>query len=324
MTNDTLLYLSREDVEAVDLSIGEIIQALEGMFREKGAGRTQMPPKRGIYPEGDAFIHAMPAWIPTFKSAGMKWVSAFPQNREQGLPLVSGLVILNNAMTGIPIAVMDCTWMTAMRTGAATAVAAKYLARPNASSAGIIACGVQGRSNLKALSHLFDLERVKAYDLLPDIARQYAGEMSAELGIDVEVVDTPREAIRESDLVVTSSPMKKVPEPVIEPGWLEEGAFAGVVDYDSYWTAAALHEMDKLATDDVAQMAAAREQGRFRNAPEPYADLGEIVSGTRPGRQSDSERTMTINLGLALADLATAPLVCEKAREMEIGRELPL
>src|SRR3990172_9323192 len=140
---NSILYLSRADVESINLPMTEIIDALESMFREKGNGKVEMPPKPGIHTRPNAFIHAMPAYIPSLESAGMKWVSGYPANQEKGLPYISGLLILNDPETGIPLAVMDCTWITAKRTGAATAVVAKYLARPKSATVGIIACGVQ-------------------------------------------------------------------------------------------------------------------------------------------------------------------------------------
>ena len=127
MASGTLLYLSQADVERVNVSTRETIEALEQMFKEKGEGRVEMPPKPGIHPRLDAFIHAMPAYIPSMESAGIKWVSGYPQNKDKGLPYITGLLILNDPETGIPTAVMDCTWITAKRTGAATALSAKPL-----------------------------------------------------------------------------------------------------------------------------------------------------------------------------------------------------
>jgi ornithine cyclodeaminase/alanine dehydrogenase-like protein (mu-crystallin family) len=319
-----LLYLSRADVEAAGVSMVEILPVLEAAFREKGEGRVEMPPKPGIHPRPDSFLHAMPAWIPALASAGIKWVSGFPENQAKGLPYISGLMILNDPDTGIPTAVLDATWITAMRTGATTALAARYLARPESATAGILACGVQGRANLEALACVFALERVVAFDLHREVAERFASEMREQLGVAVEVVDTPRRAVRGVDLVVTSGPILKHPSPVIEPGWLAPGAFASPVDFDSYWTGAALAEADKLASDDLAQMAYYRTQGYFRDTPEPYADLGQIVAGLAPGRESPEERTISINLGLALDDLAVAPLVVGRARELGLGTTLPL
>ena len=291
-----MLYLSRADVEAVDLPMPDIIAALDAMFVEKGQGTVEMPPKPGIHPRKDAFIHAMPAYIPSLSAAGIKWISGYPDNQAKGLPYITGLLILNDPDTGIPISVMDATWITAKRTGAATAVAAKHLARPDSATAGIIACGVQGRSNLEALAAVFDLRQVMAFDIHPEIAHRFAREMGRRLQLDIEVVSTPRECVG-ADLVVTSGPILKNPNPVIEPGWLRRGAFASAVDFDSYWQGGALAEADKLATDDTEQMEYYRRQGYFSNTPRAYADLGEILAGRKPGRQTEEERTFCVNLG---------------------------
>ncbi|MFH1008352.1 MAG: ornithine cyclodeaminase family protein, partial [Candidatus Latescibacterota bacterium] len=240
------------------------------------------------------------------------------------LPYINGLLILNDPETGIPTVVMDATWLTAQRTGAATAVAARYLARKDSSSVGILACGVQGRSNLLALACEFEITKVRAFDLYPEVSHRFAAEMSELIQTDIEVVAEPRQAVVNMDLVVTSGPILKKPSPVIEAGWLSEGAFASPVDFDSYWQSAALKQADKLATDDIAQMGYYRNAGYFTDTPDPYADLGQIVSGQMPGRECAEERTMSINLGLALDDMATAILVYRKARELGIGTELPL
>lgn len=322
--NKFILYLSKKDVECVGLTMPEIIGVLDVMFREKGEGRVEMPPKPGIHTRKDASIHAMPAYIPRMESAGMKWVSGYPENNKKGLPHISGLIILNDPETGLPMAVMDATWITAKRTGAATAVAAKYLARKESSSVGILACGVQGRSNLEALACLFKLTKVKVFDSQPEIAQRFAREMAETAGAGIEVAGHPKDAVKGMDLVVTSGPILKDPTPVIEADWLSEGAFASPVDFDSYWKGTALKQVDKLATDDIGQMDYYRQAGYFKDTPRPYADLGAIVAGKAPGRERDEERTISINLGVAPCDIATAILVCRKAREMRIGTDLPL
>jgi ornithine cyclodeaminase/alanine dehydrogenase-like protein (mu-crystallin family) len=324
MMEQKLLYLSRADVEAVGVPMDRMILAIEEMFREKGEGRTEMPPKPGIHPRPDSFIHAMPAYIPSLRSAGMKWVSGFPENIIRDLPYISGLIVLNNPETGIPIAVMDCTWITAKRTGAATAVAAKYLARPEARVVGVLGCGVQGRSNLEALKVIFSVERVMAYDTNRNNQELYAAEMREKFGIEVLAVKTPEEAVSGCDLVVTAGPILKIPHATIQPGWLSEGAFASLVDYDSYWHSAALKEADKFCTDDIAQLEYHKTIGYFQDIPPVYAELGELVTGRKPGRESVRERTIACNLGLALDDMAAAPLVYKLAVEKGLGSRLPL
>jgi ornithine cyclodeaminase/alanine dehydrogenase len=319
-----VLYLSRADVERVALEMPTIIRLLEEAFREKGQGRVEMPPKPGVHTQPDAFIHAMPAYIPSQRSAGIKWVSGYPANQARGLPYISGLLILNDVETGLPYAVMDCTWITAYRTGAATGLAARYLARPESETAGILACGVQGRTNLEALATIFRLKRVYAYDTAPEVQRQYVEEMGARLGLEIVGVREARQAVVESDLVVTSGPILKHPQPTIERDWLRPGAFGSAVDFDSYWAPGALGQMDKISTDDHAQFEYYRGAGYFQKTPRPYADLGEIVTGTKPGRERPKERTLAINLGLALDDMAVAPEIYRRAVKKEIGTRLPL
>jgi ornithine cyclodeaminase/alanine dehydrogenase-like protein (mu-crystallin family) len=321
---EKILYLSKADVISLGLKMEKIIAALEVMFREKGEGRVEMPPKPGIHPRPDSFIHAMPAYIPSLNSAGLKWVSGFPENLNKGLPYISGLVTLNDPETGIPLSVMDCTWITAKRTGAATAVAAKYLARPDSQVLGVLGCGVQGRSNLEALRTLFPLKRVLAYDINPAALNLYAREMAAKFGLDVVPASEPKQAVAGCEIVVTAGPILKVPHATIKPGWLGEGAFASLVDYDSYWHPQALQEVDKFCTDDVPQLEYHQKVGYFQSIPPVYADIAELVTGRKPGRESAAERTMTCNLGLALDDMATAPLIYALALERKVGTWLPL
>ncbi len=326
MQGNQILYLSNAEVKEVGLNMAEIIDALEIAFKEKGEGRTEIPPKPGVHPgDGDNFIHAMPAYIPALKSTGIKWVSGYPENSKKGLPYISGLLIFNDVDTGIPLAVMDCIWITGMRTGAATALSAKYLARPESSVVGVLGCGVQGRTNVEALKVLFPLKQVMAYDVSHEAATAYADEIESCFGLDVSVVTDPREAVAGCDIVVTAGPILKTPHATIQAGWLKEGAFASLVDYDSYWQPAAMKATDKFCTDDTPQLMYAKEKGGyFKDIPPIHADLGELATGQKPGRESESERTMTVNLGLAIDDFAVAPLLYKKALEKGIGTKLPL
>jgi len=324
MAEHKILYLSRVDVERAGLSMKEIIGLLEKAFLEKGNGRVEMPPKPGIHTMPDAFIHAMPAYIPSMRSAGIKWVSGYPENFKRGLPYISGLMILNDVETGIPYAIMDCAWITAMRTGAASALSATYLARPDSETVGILACGVQGRTNLEALACLFPIKRVYAYDVLPEVQENFVADMGAWFDFEVIAVKEPKQAVIESDLVVTSGPILKHPSPAIEKYWLRPGAYGSAVDFDSYWTAEALAQMDRISTDDHAQFQYYKSVGYFQQTPDPYADLGELVAGIKPGRQDEKERTLAINLGLALDDMAVAPTIFRCAKEQGLGSWLTL
>ena len=117
-----IIYLSRNDVQRLGMSMGEVLEAVENGFRLKGLGKTEMPPKPGIHPKQDVFIHAMPAYVQEVEAAGLKWVSGYPSNQQKNLPYITRLLVLNDPDTGIPIAVMDCSWITAMRTGASAGI----------------------------------------------------------------------------------------------------------------------------------------------------------------------------------------------------------
>jgi ornithine cyclodeaminase/alanine dehydrogenase-like protein (mu-crystallin family) len=325
MAKNQLLYLSQADVVSIELPMAEIIDAVDGAFRAKGEGRTEMPPKPGIHPGGgDNFIHAMPAYIQDLKSAGIKWVGGFPDNHRKGLPYITGLLILNEVETGLPLSVMDCVWITAKRTGAATAIAARHLAKPDSAVVGVLGCGVQGRSNVEALKVLFPLKKIMAYDMDGAAVQRYVKDVSSQWGLEVVPVKTPREAVTGCDIVVTAGPIHKKPHATIQAGWLDQGAFASLVDYDSYWHPAAMKQVAKFCTDDVPQLRLHQQFGYFQDIPDIHADLGELVTGRRPGRQNDSEQTMTANLGLAIDDMAVAPLLYRRAREKGIGTWLDL
>lgn len=322
---EEILYLSRHDIEKLNIPITEVIRVVGKAFLEKAKGRTEVPPKPGIHPQKDAFIHAMPAYIPKMKSAGIKWVSGFPENPKHDLPYISGLLILNDPQTGFPMCVMDCTWITAKRTGAATAIAAKHLAKQDSKVLGILGCGVQGRSNLEALVVVCkNLEEVRAYDISERNLQKYVEEMTAKHGLKVVPVASPKKTVENCDIIVTAGPILKHPHPVIEASWFKDGSFACALDFDSYWKPEAMHSMNKFCTDDHNQLAYYKKVGYFSNIPQAYADLGEIVNGKKPGRENQEERIMSMNLGLAIEDMATAILIYQKATKTGTGTRLPL
>ncbi len=171
---------------------------------------------------------------------------------------------------------------------------------------------------------LFPVKNVLAYDNHLEVAERYAQEMSAKFGLSVTAVREPREAVSGRDMVVTAGPILHTPHATIKAGWLDAGAFASLVDYDSYWDGAALQEVDKFCTDDVTQLEYYRSIGYFQSIPPIYASLGELVTGQKPGRETATERTIGCNLGLALDDMATAPIIYRRAMERGIGTWLPL
>lgn len=323
-----LLYLSRKDVEDLGVTMKEVLKVVDHGFRLKGLGETEMPPKPGIHPRTHAFIHAMPAYVKEVEAAGLKWVGGYPTNVERGLPYITGLLILNDPETGIPIAVMDSAWITAMRTGASIGISAKYLARQTSSIAAILGCGVQARTSLRALVEtLPELSTVRCYDLYPDATKRFIGEMSQVFPkLNMIACTSPSEMIEGADVVVTAIPIVTEPKPPLHAGMLKKGGLAVSLDYDSAWTGSAMKECDKFVSDDIGQLLSTKKEGIFFSGiPEKiYADLGELAAGLKPGREDPSERIFSMNMGIAVDDIVTAKLIYERAREKEAGTSLSL
>lgn len=323
-----LLYLSRNDVETLGVGMADVLRVVEEGFRLKGLGLTEMPPKPGIHPRDDAFIHAMPAYVREVEAAGLKWVSGYPQNPAQGLPYISGLLVLNDPATGLPIAVMDCGWITAMRTGASVGVAARHLARQDARTAAFLGCGVQARPSLMALVEaLPSLSHVRCLDLHRSAASAFIGEMSAQFRqLQFTLVDSPRELAHGADVVVTAIPIVTRPDPPMTAGLLEAGALAVSLDYDSAWTAGAMAECDQFVSDDVDQLLATKAHHvYFGGIPSTiHADLGELACGAKPGRRHADQRIFAMNMGIAIDDMVTAKLLYERAMATGAGTRLPL
>ena len=323
-----LVYLSRADVEDLGMTMRDVLEAVDAGFASKGRGNTEMPPKPGIHTRPDCFIHAMPAYVRELEVAGLKWVSGYPPNPDRGLPYISGLLVLNDCETGLPLAVMDCAWITAMRTGASAGISAKYLARADSNTAAIIGCGVQARTSLMALVETLPaLASVRCYDLYPKATHQFVAEMGERFPtLHFVSCASAAEAAREADVVVTAIPIVVDPKPDLDAGMLKEGALAVLLDYDSAWTSAAMMACDKFCSDDVGQLLATKDHGvYFGGIPSSiYADLGELAARLKPGRESAGERIFSMNMGIAVDDMVTAKVLYERALERGAGVRLPL
>lgn len=319
-----ILYLSQSDVESLNIPISEIIDRLEMMFIEKAEHQVEMPPKPGIHTQADAFLHAMPAFIPKFNSAGIKWVGGYPENFKRDLPYITGLLVLNDVETGVPYSIMDCTWITAVRTAAATALTAKYLARSDSDTLAILGCGVQGRYNLESLNEVIQISKVQAYDISKEIARRYATDMHNQFGLDIEIVGNPRQAVENADIIVTAGPFLMNPKPVIPYDWIKSGALVCPLDVDSYVKPDVFIKSDLLYTDDLNQFNQFKASGLFQSCPDDIGELCDMVAGKIPRRENDRQVITAINIGLALEDMAVAPMVYEKATANEIGKWLNL
>lgn len=324
-TGHEILYLSRADIEEINLPMAEIMDILEHAYLEKSAGRLDMPPKLGISPGPEAFAHAMPCWMPSMNAAGMKWVGGNPANKARGLPFLGGLCVLNDPESCMPVCVMDCGWITAKRTGAKSGVCARRFARADSRVLGILGCGAQGYSNLEAMSvALPRLELVLAYNTSPEPAERLAASQSEKLGIPVRALRDPREVVEESDVLVSAGWISSSARRVIEAEWLKPGVTLVPVDLDCMYTAGAMALCDKYFTDDLAVYDHFRRQGFFSTVPERPGELCHALAGRVPGRENDAERIITLNNGLALDDVSAARRIFELALDAGKGTMLPL
>jgi ornithine cyclodeaminase/alanine dehydrogenase-like protein (mu-crystallin family) len=306
-----LLHLSREEVAHLLPTIPEQIDLVENTYVAVGAGRVELPPKPGIHPRKDSFIHAMPAFLKDQDVAALKWVAGYPQNKERGLPYITGLIVVNDADTGLPLAVMDGAEITAARTAAASGVCVRRWAPPGWTNAAILGAGEQGRFHTRLLESQNGELRVRAFDPHPD--------RIAVLGGLVEPSSGPREAVTGAQVIVSAGPIVEEPEPPIRSDWLGNRILALPIDFDFYFSAEAIAGCDLFLVDDVAQFEYYRGIGHFQGWPAPTKSVGEALADGDEG-----ERVACVNLGIGALDAAFADHVLRGARERGVGREVPL
>ena len=324
LDNRQVLYLSREDMDKVGPTPGEIVPLLEYSFRAKGEGKTILPAKHWIERSDNRFCSAMSSYIPELGFSGCKWQSGDPANSARGLPYIQGLYILTEDKFGVPVAIMDAEWITGYRTAAASALAVKYFMRPGAVSLALLGCGLQGRAHLAAIHAVMPgLKQVKVFDVRREAAERFAREQGPKFNIQIEVAATAEAAVRGSEVVVSGGPIMTPPQPTIEPDWLVDGVVGVTIDYDSYWTPAAMRTMDLIVTDDKGQIEHLKEYGLFLGLPRLDGELADVIVGKLPSRRADKERILCFNLGIALEDIVTAVDVYKRAMAAGVGRVLP-
>jgi len=323
------LLLSRSDVQRL-LSLAECTAAVEAAFRLQGEGRVQPAGILGMH-AADGGFHVKAAFLPGARAYFAAKVNAnFPANpRRFGLPTIQGVVLLADAADGQPLALIDSIEITTLRTGAATAVATRHLARKGAAVATVCGCGVQGRVQLRALAQVLDLKRAFAWDVDVARARIYADELSRELRLEVAAVEDLAAAMAVTDVCVTCTPSRR---PFLERDMVRPGTFVAAVGADS----AEKQELDPALLAAATVVVDVRSQcesiGELHHAivcgyvqrGTVHAELGDVVAGVRPGRVSETEITVFDSTGTALEDAAAAAFVYEKALRAGAGTRFGL
>jgi alanine dehydrogenase len=327
-----LRVLSKRDVQRA-VPMREAIEIVKGAFAQLSAGkavvplRTQLPVERH---EGATLF--MPAYLPESDDLGVKIVSVFPGNVEMGWPTIFALVVVVEASTGRPVAVMDGTYLTALRTGAASGAATDLLARQDARVAAVFGAGVQGRTQLLAVCEVRDIERAWVYDVNPQAAERYAQEMAGKGRVpdDLRVASSPAEATREADVICTATTSNT---PVFADADLKPGIHINAVGSFT-------PEMQEIPGQTVGRArivvgsreACLAETGDLiipiRKAliteHDIYAELGEIAAGIRPGRDDAEEITLFKSVGNAVQDVSVAKRVIEEVQRLGLGVEVEL
>jgi len=301
----------------------EVIDSVEAGFTAYAKREVQMPAKKYLFfPEGD--LRVMPCYVRGREEAAVKCVNVHPKNPiNNELPTVMAIIELIDPKTGFPLAVMDGTWVTDMRTGASAGVATKYLARPDSETLGIIGAGRQACTQLMAMDEVMKIEKAKVYCRTCSTRTKFARNATATYGFEVEAVKSPKEAVKDVDVVVTTTPSRK---PLIKVDWISSGTHINAMGAD----APSKQELDtnllqksKIVVDSWEQ---AKHSGEI-NVPvsqgilkrnDIHAKLGEIIIGKKVGREKD-EITIFDSTGLAVQDTVTAWQIYRKVLEKGVG-----
>ncbi len=323
-----VLYLSQREVRDVGMTMRECVDAVEAGLRAHAQGLTDMPPKSEILPRGSNFLHAMPCAIRGMAYCGIKWISGYFDNPAvNGLPGLMGMILLNDAETGKPLAILDCMEITILRTAAVSGCAVRRLVPDTARTACVIGCGNQGRANLEALhSEAPFISEVRAWNPHPEKAQRLCAQARERWQLDARPVGSLEEAVRGSDLLLVTAPgytddrAREIPAE-----WVKLGATVITVNHDASFLRGAVRQCaDRVFVDDRAMFAWGKQNGFFDGIEEPTATLGELLTGQAPGRTSPQETIFSMPVGIAVDDLVCAARIYERALAAGLGTRLPL
>ncbi len=325
-----ITYLNALDVAELALSDGEIIGAIEDGLRAQGLGQTVIEPRVHLAPDPAFHGHfnVLRGYVAPMGLAGVKVVGDFVNNYKQDLPSEFGVLNLFDPRTGTPRALLDATAITDMRTGAVTAVGAKHLAPKTPKVLGHIGARGTAYWNVRLLDHLFGFDEIRIHSKRPESRDAFAAQLTADLGRPITVTETWRDCVEGADIVVEASRLT-APEPLLETAWIKPGAL--VIPYGTM-SAVELSLTDimaKMVVDDWGQCKGGPfgslrrhvETGRLSETT-LHAELGEIVAGLKPGRESEAETILFWHRGLSLSDIALGHALLRKSEATGIGQRL--
>ncbi|HTS90897.1 MAG TPA: ornithine cyclodeaminase family protein [Stellaceae bacterium] len=325
-----LTYLGGPEVERLALTDEEIIDAVEGVLRAQGRGETVIEPRVHLIPDKKVHGHfnVLRGYVAPLGVAGVKIVGDYVENYKRGLPSEMALLNLFDPKTGTPLAVVDASAITDMRTGAVTAVGAKYLARKGSRILGHIGARGTAYWNVRLLDKLFGFEEIRVHSRRPESRRAFGEKLSRDLDKPVTVTDDWESCLRDADIVVEASRLTE-PTPLLRTEWIKPGTLVVPYGTMSAVELTLTDIMDKIVVDDWGQckqgmfgsLRAHVETGRLseRNL---HGELGEIVAGAKLGRESDRETILFWHRGLSITDIALGHAMLAKAARLGIGQQL--
>ena len=325
MKKQELIYLSKADVQGIGLKMDEAIQTLEKVFCSKAEGHTEFAPKARIHIKGDSnIINAIPAYSPDFNLVGLKWASKIYDNKTKKIPDESGLIILSDHKTGCPLAMMDSTTITDLHTSAAILLSAKKLALPDSTVISVVGCSSSVIGPVVALHDNYHFRKLLLFDVDNNSAKSVGHELSIRIGKQVQIVETSREAIEESNIIITARSSAGDTIGTNQAGSYQTGALIIMVDPNSCLHTDTLREVSKTYTEDMKQFLQYKDAGFFNELPDMNSDLIDLIGKKKPGRESSNEIILYVNIGWGVNDLAIADLIYRRASKEGIGTRLSL
>lgn len=321
-----LLYLTREACMANGPTVLETLEIVRETFKAHGHKAYEMPAKIGIHPHEDVFFHAMPAYVPGQMACGCKWIGCYPRNpKDYNLVQTSSVLILNEIMTGFPMAIMDGTWITAMRTPAVTSVAAEML-HPDAKTFGMFGCGVQGVQHVRFIVHtLKHLERIYIYDIQEERMDALIAQVAGDVQVELVKAKSPNEIVDHCEVMCSATLITKDNLAVVKKDWIRPGQTIFPCDLNTFWEASIQREADKYIVDSREEHELFAGVGYFpEGMPEIFCETGEVVAGLKVGRENPEQVIVCSNIGMSVFDVAVAKVIFDKALENHAGQRLSL
>ena len=325
-----LTYLNHADIQALAMTDAEIIAAVEHALLAQGRGQTVIEPRLHLVPEKDypGHFNVLRGYIRPLGVAGVKVVGDFYRNYERGLPSELAVLNLFDPQTGAPVAIIDASDITDMRTGAVTAIGARHLGRSDSKVLGHIGARGTAYWNVRLLHSIFHFDEVRVHSRRPESRQAFAAQLDKDLGLKVVVTEDWESCVRGADIVVEASRLER-PEPLLKTAWIKPGACVIPYGTMSAVELTLTDIMDKVVMDDWGQahagpfgaLRAHVDSGRL-SARSLHAELGQIVAGDKPGRQSPAETNLFWHRGLSLSDIGLGAAMLAKAQAMGIGQRL--